>query len=1108
MRATDGTGAAIRTALVDFRKAFDLVDHQTLIAKLLSLEVKPTSLNWIIDFLRDRQQRVKLHGTFSTWLNVTAGVPQGTQLGPWLFLAMINDLDLPGESMLMWKFADDTTISEISNLQHAVDHVNKWSQENHLQLNPRKCKEMLTCFKRSPPLYNPVEVDGLYFERVSSAKVLGLTLRNDLKWNDHIEIITSKAAKRLYLLRQLKRAAVSSNDLVLFHCSVIRSVLEYSCQLFHSSLPGYLPEELERIQRRAMRIIFPNSGYRKALEEAGIPTLAGRRDLLSKSLFNDIVTTKKHKLVNLLPERPTNSHQLRNRRVLMFWTSAGQTPKIERATLSGTQRVAIVTFNVLTPRGIDLDRRNKLVFWASYEGRVESVDYHGNNRKLLHLRYDRFYGVAFISPYIFFSDWDSDAIQKLNAFNTCGTVLGSIYVNRILGLVAYDSSRQISGTPTGPPDTTTGTLGTTKLPPDTTTGPAVTCPTLSPPTNGELLGCNTTEMLYDTVCRFSCKEGTEASGSTVRRCTENGTWSGNDLVCAADDKSQCDQADWQYSLEGSGWSVCPKNNTYLKGLWRHARVPGDERVGRIEFGRCCPAWEKAFANQSAVCTNAYWWYTLNWNHVWALCPDGYFLNGLYKTDGPNLYNIEEGQCCRPLNGDGYDGCYDEDVSISFDSSGWSDCQRTGYYMTGIYKSSCEELNCIEKFKCCRMKSVINCTSLIVDPSGPLRMSSCDSHYGAECNFSCTIGYHLNGSSTVTCVAPSNQHPGVWNNTIPSCEAITCPALPAPSNGARLGCSGNETMVYDTVCQLSCNYGYIGSGSQVRRCQHNGTWSGQDFTCQIINCTSLTADPSGPLRMSSCDNHYGAECNFSCAIGYRLNGSSTVTCVAPGNQHPGMWNNTIPTCEVITCPALPAPSNGTKLGCPVNATIYYDTVCQFSCNNGYIGSGSQVRRCQHNGAWSGQDFTCQIINCTSLTVDPSGPLRMSSCGNHYGSKCNFSCTIGHRLNGSSALTCVAPGNQHPGSWNNTIPTCEVISSATNSTTETEAFKQTDAIIIGACVGGVLLLVIVIAALVLVCKRRNRVGRSYINDAYVGSAPNIYSDVFGQVTEMEKMPYEWK
>ena len=62
--------------------------------------------------------------------------------------------------------------------------------------------------------------------------------------------------------------------------------------------------------------------------------------------------------------------------------------------------------------------------------------------------------------------------------------------------------------------------------------------------------------------------------------------------------------------------------------------------------------------------------------------------------------------------------------------------------------------------------------------------------------------------------------------------------------------------------------------------------------------------------------------------------------------------------VITCPALSSPSNGTRLGCPGNATVYYDTVCQFSCNNGFIGSGSQVRRCQHNGTWSGQEFVCQ------------------------------------------------------------------------------------------------------------------------------------------------------
>ena len=71
------------------------------------------------------------------------------------------------------------------------------------------------------------------FEQVSAAKILVVTFRQELKWDDHIDNITAKAAKRLYLLRELKRAGVCCNDLVLFYCSAIRSVLEYSCMIFH-----------------------------------------------------------------------------------------------------------------------------------------------------------------------------------------------------------------------------------------------------------------------------------------------------------------------------------------------------------------------------------------------------------------------------------------------------------------------------------------------------------------------------------------------------------------------------------------------------------------------------------------------------------------------------------------------------------------------------------------------------------------------------------------------------------------------------------------------------------------------------------------------------------
>ena len=85
---------------------------------------------------------------------------------PWQFLVIIDDLMSPDESFPMWKFADDTSISEMaptsakSRLQVAIDHNSNWSLENHFQLNPIKCMELVTCFKRSSPSSNPIGLDG------------------------------------------------------------------------------------------------------------------------------------------------------------------------------------------------------------------------------------------------------------------------------------------------------------------------------------------------------------------------------------------------------------------------------------------------------------------------------------------------------------------------------------------------------------------------------------------------------------------------------------------------------------------------------------------------------------------------------------------------------------------------------------------------------------------------------------------------------------------------------------------------------------------------------------------------------------------------------------
>lgn len=92
-------------------------------------------------------------------------------------------------------------------------------------------------------------------------------------------------------------------------------------------------------------------------------------------------------------------------------------------------------------------------------------------------------------------------------------------------------------------------------------------------------------------------------------------------------------------------------------------------------------------------------------HVWALCPNGYYLNGIRISKQNYLHEIEEAKCCRPqTHPDAYEDCYDENVGASFDRKGWSECKRDGYYMTGFYRSDCDHLYCIETFRCCKMKS--------------------------------------------------------------------------------------------------------------------------------------------------------------------------------------------------------------------------------------------------------------------------------------------------------------------------------------------------------------------------------------------------------------------
>ena len=263
-------------------------------------------MNWVVDFLTNRQQRVKLsEQCFSEWGQVPAGVPQGTKLGPWLFLLMINDLSIP--NVLTWKYVDDTTFEEIvprgasSEIQKAADKVVDWSKDQRMHLNEDKCKEIRIGFKKNKHFFDPVLINGKDLSVDENAKILGVTISNDLKWNSHVEQAIKKANKRLYFLVQLRRAGVGAESLIKFYCTVIRPVLEYGAQVFNHKLQDYLCEDLERVQKRALSIIAPDLPYQLCLDSFELESLSVRREKLCCKLFNEI--SEHHNLHSLLPPR-------------------------------------------------------------------------------------------------------------------------------------------------------------------------------------------------------------------------------------------------------------------------------------------------------------------------------------------------------------------------------------------------------------------------------------------------------------------------------------------------------------------------------------------------------------------------------------------------------------------------------------------------------------------------------------------------------------------------------------------------------------------------------------------------------------------------------------
>ena len=281
---------SVRALFVDYSKAFDHVDHTTVLSKMAALNADPCTIRWMHSFLSNRQQRVKIGSTVSQWTTLTGGMPQGTWFGPYVFLVLIDDLQTILDT---FKFVDDVTLCEvvadpsISQMPVAAHQVVDWSSQNLMNINTKKTKEMLlgSILSNSPPL---IFINDSVVERVTSFKLLGLTIANNLNWEEHIMSVCNRANKRLHYLKLLKRCSVSDDDLLHYYKSVIRPTIEYACPVWQSGLTNDQRDRLESLQQRALKLISNSYDYELYCVLYDIEPIAVRLDNLARQFFYKI----------------------------------------------------------------------------------------------------------------------------------------------------------------------------------------------------------------------------------------------------------------------------------------------------------------------------------------------------------------------------------------------------------------------------------------------------------------------------------------------------------------------------------------------------------------------------------------------------------------------------------------------------------------------------------------------------------------------------------------------------------------------------------------------------------------------------------------------------
>ena len=332
-----GEVKAVIAQLIDWSKAFDLQCPKLGIESFVKNGVRLSIIPVLISYFQDRTMVVKWHGTESSTRNLPGGGPQGTLIGPLEYLSQSNDnTDFLKEDE-KYKFVDDLTILEIVDLvdkivsynfknnvandiglhnqfvapeallsQENLNKIVNWTETKKMKLNAQKTKIMTFNFTNNYQFSTRIKLNDTILETVKSTKLLGVIIRDDLSWTENTANIVRNAYRKMPLITKLYPYTVPINDLVQIYTTFIRNTLENNCVVWHSRLIEEEINDIERVQKTALKIILKDQykDYESALKTTNLMNLEKRREHLCLEFA--LSCTKKENTANLFSKNDQN----------------------------------------------------------------------------------------------------------------------------------------------------------------------------------------------------------------------------------------------------------------------------------------------------------------------------------------------------------------------------------------------------------------------------------------------------------------------------------------------------------------------------------------------------------------------------------------------------------------------------------------------------------------------------------------------------------------------------------------------------------------------------------------------------------------------------------